>query len=176
MIIWLTGLSGSGKSTLAEGLALSLKQRGYHPLMLDGDILRKVLCSDLGFSEKDRAENVRRAASIALIAAESGITSICALISPLRRDRDQLRARCREQKIPFLEVYVAAPLDICETRDPKGLYRKARAGIIPDFTGIDSPYEPPLDPDLLIPTGHLSSEESIRLLEAAVMQLLGDIT
>lgn len=141
--------------------------------MIDGDRLRTDLCKDLGFSEEDRAENVRRAASVALLAADSGIPSICSLISPLRKDRDRLRATCLERRIPFLEVHVAAPLEVCENRDPKGLYRKARAGLIPRFTGIASPYEPPLAPDLFIPTGDLTPEESIRLLEDAVARLLG---
>lgn len=140
--------------------------------MIDGDNLRRDLCKDLGFSRESRAENIRRAASIALIAAESGITSICSLISPMRQDRDFLRTSCLERKIPFLEVHVAASLSVCEARDPKGLYKKARAGLIADFTGIDSPYEQPLNPGLMIRTGDLTPEESIRLLVDAVTRFI----
>lgn len=172
MIIWLTGLSGSGKSTLAEGLAHALKEQGIIPLQIDGDRLREELCMDLGFSPEDRTENIRRAGAIALLAARSGIVSICSLISPLRSDRDQIRSLCREKGVKFLEVYVSAPLSICESRDPKGLYKKARAGVVAQFTGIDACYEPPLTPQLVIPTDCLSIYDSLELLKGAIAKLL----
>jgi adenylyl-sulfate kinase len=125
MIIWLTGLSGSGKSTLAEGLITHLQSTGINPLLIDGDLLRQELCRDLGFNAADRRENIRRAGAIALLAARSGIISVCSLISPLRYERDAQRALARENRIAFLEVYVNTPLEICERRDPKGLYKKA---------------------------------------------------
>lgn len=168
MIIWLTGLSGAGKSTLADGLAGELKAEGILPLMIDGDGLREELCRDLGFSEKDRMENIRRAGAIALLAARSGITSICSLISPLRSERDAIRGLCRARDVKFIEVYVSTPLTTCEGRDPKGLYKKARAGMIPKFTGIDSPYEPPLHPELVIPTQDLTIEDAVRRLHSGV--------
>ncbi len=169
MIIWITGLSGSGKSTIAQGIAGHYRQTaGITPLMIDGDGLREELCKELGFSASDRSENIRRAAAIAMIAARSGITSICSLISPLRCEREAIRIKCREAGIPFFEIYVSTPLETCETRDPKGLYKKARAGIIPQFTGLDSPYEPPLSPELEIASQHHSVEESIRLATSEV--------
>jgi adenylyl-sulfate kinase len=171
MIIWLTGLSGSGKSTLATGLSHALREQGIKPLQIDGDSLREALCKDLGFSPEDRSENIRRAGAMALLAARSGIVSICSLISPLRRDRDQIRALCEKQGITFLEVYISAPLDTCERRDPKGLYKRARAGEISDFTGINAPYEPPLHPELLIRTDRISIQESLQLLKTIVERL-----
>jgi adenylyl-sulfate kinase len=171
MIIWLTGLSGAGKSTLAEGVAHVLRLRGTLPMIIDGDLLRYELSRDLGFSEMDRKENIRRAGAIAKMAARSGIVSICSLISPLRHERDEVRKGCDEQGIVFLEVYVAAPLSVCESRDPKGLYRKARAGMILNFTGINSPYEPPLKPEVLIETGTISITEAVNRLTAEVDRL-----
>jgi adenylylsulfate kinase len=164
MIIWLTGLSGSGKSTLAQGLAECLRSQGKPPLLIDGDALREELCKDLGFSAEHRAENIRRAGAIALMAARSGITSICSLISPLRSERDSVRRLCGNPGFLFLEVHVSTPLAVCELRDPKGLYRKARAGLIPDFTGIDSPYEAPLDPEITIPTERMAISEAVEFL------------
>jgi adenylyl-sulfate kinase len=168
MIIWLTGLSGAGKSTLAEGLASKLRDSGVQPLMIDGDALREELSRDLGFTSEDRMENIRRAGAIALIAARSGITSICSLISPLRKERDAIRALCEKQSVTFFEVHVSTPLKTCEQRDPKGLYKKARAGLISQFTGIDSPYEAPQNAELEIPTELYDVQESVRLLFAAV--------
>lgn len=168
MIIWLTGLSGAGKSTLADGLSRKLRQEGVHPLMIDGDALREELCRDLGFSSLDRMENIRRAGAIALIAARSGISSICSLISPLRSERDAVRTLCKKSGVSFFEVHVSTPLETCEQRDPKGLYKKARAGLIPQFTGIDSPYEPPYAPEFVIETHLQAVEESVSHLHAAV--------
>jgi len=168
MIIWMTGLSGAGKSTLAQALAESMKAEGISPLMIDGDGLREELCRDLGFSDADRMENIRRAGAIALMASRSGITSICALISPLRRERDALRLLCDQRGIRFLEVHISTSLEICEQRDPKGLYKKARGGLIPKFTGIDSSYEAPLNPELMIPTDSLSVEEAVESLKKKI--------
>jgi adenylyl-sulfate kinase len=170
MIIWLTGLSGAGKSTIAQGLADSMKAAGILPLMIDGDGLREELCRDLGFSDADRIENIRRAGAIALMAARSGITSVCSLISPLRAERDAVRSLCDQRGINFFEVHISTPLEICEQRDPKGLYKKARGGLIPKFTGIDSPYEIPLSPELVIPTEQLSLEESVALLQVKISE------
>jgi adenylylsulfate kinase len=172
MIIWLTGLSGAGKSTLAEGLARMLRARGIMPLMIDGDALREELSRELGFSDEDRRENIRRAGAVACMAARSGLVSICSLISPIRAERDSVRSQCERAGSLFLEVHVSTPLSLCEARDPKGLYRKARAGLIPRFTGIDSVYEPPEKPELILETGSLSVEEASDLLYKAVLQRL----
>ena len=172
MIIWLTGLSGSGKSTLAEGLSRFLRNRGIAPHIIDGDQLREELSLDLGFSHKDRKENIRRAGAIAQMACRSGIVSICSLISPIRSERDEVRTRSERNGNVFFEIYVSAPLAICEERDSKGLYRKARAGLIPHFTGIDSVYEPPVSPELVIDTGSLSIDDATQLLNSAVDRLL----
>jgi len=172
MIIWLTGLSGAGKSTLAEGLQANLREVGINPLMIDGDILREALCRDLGFSAADRMENVRRAGAIALMAARSGITSICSLISPLRKEREAIRGLCLKASVRFFEVHVSTSLEVCEQRDPKGLYKKARSGLIPQFTGIDSPYESPEAPELAINTSSFSVEDSVQRLKEAVYPFL----
>jgi adenylyl-sulfate kinase len=138
------------------------------PLLIDGDALREELCKDLDFSQESRSENIRRAGAIALIAARSGITSICALISPLQRERDLVRTMAESKGIRFVEVYVSTPLSVCEDRDTKGLYKKARAGMIPQFTGIDSPYEPPLHPEVELPTERFSVEECLALIEKSI--------
>ncbi|WP_244472920.1 MULTISPECIES: adenylyl-sulfate kinase [unclassified Methylobacterium] len=149
-IVWLTGLSGAGKSATAEALQDLLAAQGHQATILDGDELRQGLSRDLGFGDAARIENIRRAAEVARILARSGIVTIVSLISPFRKERAQARAIAGE--IPFLEVYVDAPLAVCEKRDPKGLYRRARAGLIPNFTGIDSAYEAPAEPDLHLHT------------------------
>jgi adenylyl-sulfate kinase len=169
MIIWITGLSGAGKSTIAEGLAERIRTDCCIPLIIDGDALREELCRDLGFSDKDRAENIRRAGAVALIAARSGITSICAMISPLRQERDSVRRMAVSRGIRFLEVYVSTSLKTCEARDVKGLYKKARAGLIPRFTGIDSPYEPPMNPELTISTEQLTIAEAVEMVYHTVI-------
>ncbi|MBZ0329196.1 sulfate adenylyltransferase subunit CysN [Halomonas sp. ANAO-440] len=148
--VWFTGLSGSGKSTLANALEIELNRRGYHTMLLDGDNVRHGLCKDLGMNEADRAENIRRVGEVARLFAEAGIIVITAFISPFRKDRDEVRALFGENA--FIEVHVDTPLDICEQRDPKGLYQKAREGKIKDFTGIDSPYEPPLQGEVVLNT------------------------
>ena len=169
IIIWLTGLSGSGKSTIATGVASRMHEDNALPLVIDGDALREELCRDLGFSDADRAENIRRAVAIAIVAARSGISSICALISPLRQDRDAVRAMAESKGVRFLEIYVSTSLEVCEARDVKGLYKKARAGFIPKFTGIDSPYEPPINPEVTIPTEELTVEEAVEWVYQVVV-------
>lgn len=171
VVVWLTGLSGSGKSTLAVGLESLLHRRGMAGFILDGDNLRHGLCSDLSFSDADRAENIRRAGETAKLMAEAGLIVICSLISPFAADRKRVREICHRDGIPFAEIYVNAPLEVCEQRDPRGLYEKARAGEIRGFTGIDAPYEPPTQPDLEIRTDKLSSEESLQLLHELVVRL-----
>ena len=146
--IWFTGLSGSGKSTLANALEAEMNRLGYHTMLLDGDNIRHGLCKDLGMSKRERTENIRRVGEVAKLFTEAGIIVITAFISPYRRDRDCVRRLFEAGD--FIEVHVATPLAICEQRDPKGVYQKARAGMIRDFTGIDSPYEVPESPELAI--------------------------
>ena len=146
--IWLTGLSGSGKSTISTHLARELRTRGELVSILDGDIVRQGLCRDLGMSDSDRAENVRRVAEVAKLMVESGLTVIVALISPFKQDR--YAARQLFKKGTFIEVFVDSPLSICSRRDPKGLYEKVRLGEIKNFTGVDSPYEAPDQPEIHI--------------------------
>lgn len=147
-VIWLTGLSASGKSTIASALDQKLYELGLKSFVLDGDNLRLGLSSDLGFSDDARTENVRRAGEVARLMADAGLIVVCAFISPFARQRAQIRANCEAAEIRFIEVYVNAPLQVCETRDPKGLYRKARTGQIQGFTGIDARYEPPQKPEI----------------------------
>ncbi len=151
--IWLTGLSGSGKSTIAAALEQRLVAAGIPAYMLDGDNLRHGLNGDLGFSEADRAENVRRAGEVARLFADAGVVAIVPLISPYVADRERVRTRHAETDIRFIEVFVDTPIEECERRDPKGLYKKARAGELKNFTGIDDPYEPPPHPDLRLVSG-----------------------
>jgi adenylylsulfate kinase len=146
--VWLTGLSGSGKSTMCRLVERTLVDRGVLAYVLDGDNLRHGLCSDLGFDARAREENVRRAGEVAKLITDAGLVVLTAFISPFRRDRDRVRALFADGA--FLEVHVATPLAICEARDPKGLWAKARRGEIADFTGLDSPYEPPDRPELRI--------------------------
>ena len=148
--LWLTGLSGSGKSTVARMLEQRLHQLGCVAYVLDGDNVRHGLSSDLGFSEADRRENIRRVGEVAKLFTDSGALVLCAFISPYRADRQRLRELIGEGD--FVELYVRAPLAVCEARDPKGLYRKARAGTISDFTGLSAPYEEPTDPELVLDT------------------------
>ena len=163
-VLWLTGLSGSGKSTLATALDHQLHRRGMVSFILDGDNLRHGLCSNLKFSPQDRSENIRRAGETAKLMAEAGLVVICSLISPYRSDRDRVREICHRDGIPFAEVFINAPLQVCEARDPRGLYKKARSGEIADFTGISSPYEAPTSAELEIRTGETSMEDSLGLL------------
>jgi bifunctional enzyme CysN/CysC len=146
--VWLTGLSGSGKSTVAVEVERLLVAAGRAAYVLDGDNLRHGLNADLGFSAADRTENIRRVGEVARLFADAGVVAVVPVISPYRADRDRVRAIHDEAGLPFLEVCVDTPLEVCESRDPKGLYAKARAGEITGFTGIDAPYEPPLAPTL----------------------------
>ncbi len=162
--LWMSGLSGSGKSTIAVALEQVLLQRGRHAYRLDGDNVRHGLNKNLGFSAEDRAENIRRIGEVARLFADAGIITITSFISPYRADRDNARKLHDEANLPFLEVYVDAPLDVAESRDPKGLYKKARAGEIKGFTGIDDPYESPEHAELHLRTDQLSVEESVQKL------------
>jgi bifunctional enzyme CysN/CysC len=172
-VIWLTGLSGSGKSTLAVALESLLFRRGISSMILDGDNLRHGLCADLGFSLDDRAENIRRAGEVAKLMAESGLVVISSLISPLRKERQAVRSACHAAGVNFSEIFISAPLGECEKRDPRGLYRKARAGEIKGFTGIDSPYEGPENPDLVLHTDLEKVEASVTRLLQHVLGLVG---
>lgn len=166
MTVWLTGLSGSGKSTVSVEVERLLLARGRAAYMLDGDNIRHGLNGDLGFSAADRTENVRRVAHVARLMADAGVVALVPLISPYRADRDNARALHAAAGIPFVEVFVDTPIELCEQRDPKGLYAKARAGEIKDFTGIDAPYEAPLAPELrLVPTDGAPAEMAARVVE-----------
>jgi bifunctional enzyme CysN/CysC len=148
--IWLTGLSGSGKSTVAAACEARLVAFDRPAYVLDGDNVRHGLNGDLGFSAEDRAENVRRVGHVARLMADAGIVVLVPLISPYRADRDRVRALHEAAGLPFHEVFVDTPIELCEQRDPKGLYAKARAGELTGFTGIDDPYEPPVSPELVL--------------------------
>jgi adenylylsulfate kinase len=158
--IWMTGLSGSGKSTLAVALEKKLWERGVRSYVLDGDNVRHGLNKDLGFSPEDRNENIRRIGEVAKLFTDANVVNVTAFISPYRADRDQVRAIMAEGD--FIEVFVDCPVEVCETRDPKGLYKKARAGQIPEFTGISAPYESPLNPEINLRTDRESEEESLQ--------------
>jgi len=157
-VIWLTGLSGSGKSTIANAVEHQLYEKNVHSYILDGDNVRHGLNKDLGFSDADRVENIRRIGEVAKLFVDSGQIILTAFISPFIADREIVRQLFSDHE--FIEVYVKCSLETCETRDPKGLYEKAREGIIPDFTGISSPYEAPLHPELTIETDKLTIEEA----------------
>lgn len=157
---WLTGLSGAGKTTTAHALRDALQHRGERVVMIDGDELRSGLSSDLGFSAADRDENVRRAGELALLVAGQGATLVVSLISPRAHARRLVRARHEELGIPFVEVYVATPLEVCEQRDPKALYRRARAGEHFALTGVDDPYEAPEHADVVVSTELLTPEQA----------------
>jgi adenylyl-sulfate kinase len=158
-VLWFTGLSGSGKSTTANALELRLFQMGYHTHLLDGDNIRHGLNKDLDFSEAGRIENIRRIGEVAKLFVDAGLIVLTAFISPFRSDRQMVRNLVEQDE--FIEIYVDTPLAICEQRDPKGLYKKARAGQIKNFTGIDSPYEPPEKSELTLHSDHTSVEMCI---------------
>ena len=160
-ILWFTGLSGSGKSTLAVELERQLHAKGYQTFLLDGDNVRQGLCADLGFAPQDRTENIRRVGEVSALFAEAGMIVVSAFISPYRVDRDRIRSA---HGALFHEVYINAPLHVCESRDVKGLYKKARAGQVKEFTGISAPYEEPLAPELVVPTGEWSAERCLAAL------------
>jgi len=165
-IIWLTGLSGAGKSTIAMALERRLFDAGQNVYVLDGDIVRGGLCADLGFSPGDREENIRRIGEVARIMADAGLLVIVAFISPFRADRDRVRNGMPAGR--FTEVHVSTPLEVCEQRDTKGLYAKARAGELTDFTGISSPYEPPPSPEVTLPTEQLTVDDCVDRIVAAL--------
>ncbi|WP_246693861.1 adenylyl-sulfate kinase [Methylobacterium sp. WL18] len=169
VIAWLTGLSGSGKSSIANAVDRKLTQAGRATMVLDGDNLRHGLNRDLGFTASDRIENIRRAAETAKLMAEAGVVTIVSLISPFREERAAARAIAGD--IEFLEVFVDTPLGICEARDPKGLYERARSGKIPHFTGISAPYEAPAEPDLTLVTAGRGVAASAQPLVQTLMQL-----
>ncbi|NIY84971.1 adenylyl-sulfate kinase [Vibrio hepatarius] len=159
VILWFTGLSGAGKSTVAGALENKLAEQGYHTYLLDGDNVRHGLCSDLGFSEQDRRENIRRIGELAKLMADAGLIVLSAFISPHRAERQLVREMVPEGE--FLEVYVNTSLEVCEQRDPKGLYKKARAGEIRNFTGIDSDYEAPINPEIDLLAGEKAIDELV---------------
>jgi adenylyl-sulfate kinase len=159
LVLWLTGLSGAGKTTVATELERQLFAAGKHTYLLDGDILRHGLCSDLNFSAESRRENIRRAGEVAALFADAGVIVIAAFISPFRADRERVR-----QCLPpgrFIEIYVNAPLDVCEKRDVKGLYAKARSGQLKEFTGVSAPYESPEEPEIEIRTDQMTPSQAV---------------
>jgi bifunctional enzyme CysN/CysC len=161
-VLWLTGRPAAGKSTLADGLEVSLHARGIHTYTLDGDNVRRGLNSDLGFNDADRVENIRRVAEVAKLMVDAGLIVIVSLISPFRAERGMARSLFEEGR--FLEVFVDAPLELAEARDPKGHYARARRHEITNFTGIDSPYEPPESPEIRIDTNELAPEACVQSL------------
>jgi adenylyl-sulfate kinase len=161
-LLWFTGLSGSGKSTIANALDVALHERGYHTFLLDGDNVRHGLCSDLGFSDEDRVENIRRIGEVSKLFADAGLIVLSAFISPFTSDRRMVRKLFPAGE--FIEVFMDTPLDTCEDRDPKGLYKKARAGEIKRFTGIDSPYEAPPHPEVRLDTSTMSVDQCVEAL------------
>jgi len=167
-ILWFTGLSGAGKSTLAHAVEQRLHARGVRTYVLDGDNVRHGLCGDLGFSDADRRENIRRIGEVAKLFVDAGIVVLTAFISPFRSDRDRVRSWVAADD--FLEIHCRCSVEICETRDVKGLYKKARAGGVKEFTGISSPYEEPLAPELDVDTGNLELEQCVGM----VLELLGE--
>jgi len=164
--LWFTGLSGSGKSTIAVALESALYKRGHLSYRLDGDNIRLGINKNLGFSEEDRTENIRRIGEIAKLFVDTGVISLSSFISPYRADRDQVRKLHEDAGMDFVEVYVDCPLDVAESRDPKGLYKKARAGEIKNFTGIDDPYEAPIKPEIHLNTAAMSLDQEVDLIIA----------
>ena len=161
-VLWFTGLPSSGKSTLANEVAHLLHQRGQLTYVLDGDNIRHGLNKDLGFSPEDREENIRRIGEVAKLFADAGVIALTAFVSPYRKDRDRARSLLEEGR--FIEVYVNCPVQVCESRDPKGLYKKAKAGEIPEFTGISAPYEPPEKPEIEVRTDEMSVSEAAEMV------------
>lgn len=167
-MIWFTGLSGAGKSTVANALDCLLFDKGRHTYLLDGDNVRHGLNRDLGFSDTDRVENIRRIGEVGKLFVDAGLITLSAFISPFRSDRQMVRTLFPVGE--FIEVYVSTPLAVCEQRDPKGLYQKARSGMIRNFTGIDSAYEAPTSPEILIDTGVLSVEQSVQTIYSYLLE------
>ncbi len=158
--VWFTGLSGSGKSTIAFTVEHALVERGHLAYVLDGDNIRHGLNKNVGFSPEDREENIRRIGEVSKLFADAGVLTFTSFISPYRKDRDQARKIHEEAGLAFIEIFVSAPLEVCEQRDPKGLYQKAREGKIPEFTGISAPYEEPLKPEIVLDAAKLSPQEA----------------
>lgn len=167
-LVWFSGLSGAGKSTLAHAIEERLYQRGCRTYVLDGDNVRHGLSSDLGFSDDDRSENIRRVAEVGKLFVDAGVIVMTAFISPFRKDRDRARSLFAEGD--FLEVFCDCPLDVCEKRDAKGIYKRARAGDVPYFTGISSPYEKPLTPELVLSTGTLELDSAVDAVMALLLE------
>jgi len=167
-LLWFTGLSGSGKSTIANALDVALHNRGYHTFLLDGDNVRHGLCKDLAFSDHDREENIRRVGEVCKLFADAGLIVLSAFISPFNSDRRLVRKLFPAGE--FIEVFMDAPIETCESRDPKGLYQKARSGQIKDFTGIDSPYELPAHPELRLDTSRMSVVDCVEGLIAYLLE------
>ena len=167
-LLWFTGLSGSGKSTIANALDVALHQRGYHTFLLDGDNVRHGLCKDLGFSDEGRVENIRRIGEVSKLFTDAGLIVLSAFISPFISDRRLVRKLFPAGE--FIEVFMDAPIETCESRDPKGLYQKARSGQIKDFTGIDSPYEVPAHPELRLDTSRMSVDDCVEVLFAYLLE------
>lgn len=167
-LLWFTGLSGSGKSTIANALDVALHKRGYHTFLLDGDNVRHGLCKDLGFSDDDREENIRRVGEVCKLFADAGLIVMSAFISPFTSDRRLVRKLFPAGE--FIEVFMDTPLATCEERDPKGLYQKARAGEIKNFTGIDSPYDVPAHPEIRLDTSRHSVDECVDSLIAYLLE------
>lgn len=169
-VVWFTGLSGSGKSTIANAVEQALFAANYQTYVLDGDGLRNGLNAGLGFNEADREENLRRTAEVAKLFADAGMITLASFISPLKKDRDMVKTIIGAEQ--FYEIFVEAPLEICEARDVKGLYKKARTGEIPYFTGISAPYEMPEHPDLILKTSDMSLEATVEKVVTFVDQIL----
>jgi len=161
-VLWFTGFSGSGKSTLAHCIEEELHQLGCRTIVLDGDNVRHGLCGDLGFSDTDRKENLRRIGEMSKLFIEAGVITLAAFISPFIKDRNRIKGLMEQDE--FIEIFVDCSIDVCEKRDTKGLYKKARKGEVANFTGISSPYEPPEDPDLVVDTGSQTLDESAKLV------------
>ncbi len=171
-VVWLTGLSAAGKSTIAHALEAQLFEIGVHSYVLDGDNVRHGLCGDLGFSDSDRHENLRRIGEVCKLFLESGLVVIAAFISPFRADRERVRGFVPHGD--FMEVFVDCPLEVCERRDPKGIYRKARLGEIAQFTGVSAPYEAPLNPELTLRTDQIDVATSVKTVLDALLPRITD--
>ncbi len=173
VLVWFTGLSGSGKSTMANLLEMELHEKGYKTYLLDGDNVRHGLCRDLGFSEDDRVENIRRIGEVAKLFLDAGVIVLCAFVSPFSKDRDNAKKLVGSGR--FVEVFVDCPIEVCEERDVKGLYKKARKGEIKDFTGISSPFEKPINADLVLKTAEKSPNELLEeLLQRIEPQIIAE--
>jgi bifunctional enzyme CysN/CysC len=168
-VLWFTGLSGSGKSTIANEVEKSLNLMNRHTFLLDGDNVRHGLNKDLGFTEADRIENIRRVGEVAKLMADAGLIVLTAFISPFRAERDMVRSMLPDAE--FIEIFVDTPLEVAEARDVKGLYKKARSGALKNFTGIDSPYEPPLDPEIRVNTVEMTAAEAAEHIIRQIMPL-----